>query len=158
MRVRDFLLTTDEIVEILTADNSDGKEELQLDEKDLQILEENINEGNPKVVTEEVTGKDSENAFVNQNFSEKDETNDFCIESSENCKWTKIIKEPKAADFQKQHLLGKLCESCDLSPYNIFLKVSNFTNLLKKIVIPESMVVLKVLKESSEILKVRYAY
>ena len=42
MRVKDFLLATDEIVEILTADNSDGEEELQLDEKDMQVLEENM--------------------------------------------------------------------------------------------------------------------
>ena len=33
MRIRDFLLTTDEIVEILTANNSDGVEELEMDEK-----------------------------------------------------------------------------------------------------------------------------
>ena len=33
MRIKDFLLTTDKIVEILTANNSDGEEELQLDEK-----------------------------------------------------------------------------------------------------------------------------
>ena len=33
MRIKDFLLTTDEIVEILIANNSDGEEELQLDEK-----------------------------------------------------------------------------------------------------------------------------
>ena len=33
MRIRDFLLNTVEIVEILTAINSDGEEELQLDEK-----------------------------------------------------------------------------------------------------------------------------
>ena len=37
MRVRDFYLTTDQIVEILTADNSDGEKELQLNEKDVQI-------------------------------------------------------------------------------------------------------------------------
>ena len=70
MRVKDFYLTTDEIVEILTADNSDGEDELQLDEKDVQILEENIDEGNPEVVIVEVTGKEGEDAFFNQNFSE----------------------------------------------------------------------------------------
>ena len=86
-----------------------------------------------------MTEKDGEDAFVNQNFSEKDETNDFCIESVKNCTWTKIIKEPKAVEFQKQHLLRKLCEGYDLSPYDIFLKVNDFNNLLKKIVIPESI-------------------
>ena len=53
----------------------------------------------------------------------------------------KIVNEPKpkAVKFQKQHLLGKLCKGYDLSPYDIFLKVSDFSNLLKKIVIPESI-------------------
>ena len=50
-----------------------------------------------------------------------------------------IIKEHKAVEFQKQHLLGKSCEGYDLSPLNIFLKMSDFNNLLKKIVIPESI-------------------
>ena len=36
-------------------------------------------------------------------------------------------------------MLGKLCKGYDLSPYDIFLKVSDFNNLLKKIVIPESI-------------------
>ena len=36
-------------------------------------------------------------------------------------------------------MLGKLCEGYDLSPYDIFLKISDFNNLLKKIVIPESV-------------------
>ena len=40
-------------------------------EKDVQILEENINEGNPEVDIEEVTGNDGEDAFTNQHFSEK---------------------------------------------------------------------------------------
>ena len=90
-------MTSKEIVEILTANNSDGEEKLQLRQKNVQILEKNINEGNPK----EVTGKDGEDAFVNQNFREKDKTNNFSIESAKNCKWTKIIKEPKAVEFQK---------------------------------------------------------
>ena len=72
---------------------------MQIDKKDVQISEENINEDNPEVVIEEVTGKDGEDAFINPNFSEKNETNDLCIESAENCKWTKIIKEPKAVEF-----------------------------------------------------------
>ena len=76
----------------------------------MQILEEDVNEGNPEVVIEEVTGKDGEDAFFNQNFCEKDEKNNFSIESPKNCKWTKIIKKPKGVEFQKQHLLGKLCE------------------------------------------------
>ena len=53
----------------------------------MQILEKNINEGDPEVIIEEVTGKDGEDAFVNKNFSEKDETNNFCIESAENCNY-----------------------------------------------------------------------
>ena len=111
MRVKDFLLTTDEIVEILTADNNNGEEELQLNKKDVQILEKNMNEGKSEVRSyRESNRKRCEDAFVNQNFSEKDKTNDFCIKSAENCKWTKIIKEPKAVKFQKQHLLKKLCE------------------------------------------------
>ena len=103
MGVRDFFLTTDEIVEILTADNSDGEDELQLDEKDVQILEENINEGNPEVVRKQVTGKDGEDAFVNQTFSEKDKTNDFCIESPKNRKWIKNIKKLKLFNFKNNN-------------------------------------------------------
>ena len=91
------------------------------------------------LVIEKVIGKDGEDAFVNQNFCEKDKTNNFSIESAKNCKWTKIIKKPKAVEFQKQHLLGKLCKRYDLSLYDIFLQVSDFYSLLKKIVIPESI-------------------
>ena len=106
----------------------------------MQILEKSMNEGNSEVRSyRESNRKKYEDAFVNQNFSEKDETNDFCIKSAENCKWTKIIKKPKAVKFQKQHLLEKLCEGYDLSPYDIFLNVSDFDYLLKKIVIPESI-------------------
>ena len=72
----------------------------------MQILE-NINKGNPDIVVREVTRKDGEDEFVNQTFSEKDETNNFCIESAENCKWNKIITVPKAVEFQT-YLLGRL--------------------------------------------------
>ena len=38
---------------------------LEILEEILEILEENINKGNPDVVVEEVTGKDPEDVFVN---------------------------------------------------------------------------------------------
>ena len=145
-----FEVTDENINRILFVDDSDAEEDLFLDEEDLNFLEEDINfvQSNVEIEKVEVVIEPAASASSNderhvhlQHSIEVDSS--LHLHEEPTFHWKNTSQPLSMSDFQnnsENYEFGKILieTSNNLTAYEIFEKVSQFSSFLNDIVIPQT--------------------
>lgn len=131
---REFYIQDDEILQFLMADNSDGEDDLQLDEEDQQFIAQDVENGTDVVVIE-----DSVQEPTNQSLLPS------CSNISETIpifNWRNNSYSPYAFN-ESEYDFGRVNTLSDrqgmLLPIDIFMEVTQMDQLVSNIIIKESV-------------------
>lgn len=140
-RNREFQLNENEILQLLVADNSDGEDDLLLDEEDQQFIAQDIDAGIETVYIETPnldvnTDSKSEIYQSQQNRVELNKVPIF--KWKHNCYQQHNFKEKLDYNFGEITISDSELIS-SISPFEVFSAVTNFDYLIDKILCPESI-------------------
>lgn len=132
---REFHLRENEILQFLMADNSEGEDELHLDEEDQHFIEEDM----------EIPAEVVEIESADQNIDEHTSL-DICgtpsVEGKPTFRWSKNSYLPHVY-HESNYEFGRVNvfsgRNDTLTPMEIFLEVTKLDILITEIIIPESI-------------------